>query len=59
MPRVGLTKEGFEKVKEFLEETGDPSAKARAEVGPKVIIYFIIFTILSVLWKKSVWKNLH
>jgi len=59
MPRTGLTKEGFEKVKEFLEETGDPSAKARAELGPKVLLYFVIFTILAVLWKKSVWKKLH
>ena len=59
MPRVGLTKEGFEKVKEYLEETGDPSAKARAELGPKVIIFFIIFTILAWLWKKSVWSKLH
>jgi ubiquinol-cytochrome c reductase cytochrome c1 subunit len=59
MPRVGLTKEGFEKVKEYLEETGDPSAKARAELGPKVIGYFIIFTLLAYLWKKSVWKKLH
>ena len=59
MPRTGLTKEGYEKVVEFLSETGDPSAKARAELGPKVIIYFIIFTILAVLWKKSVWSKLH
>ena len=59
MPRTGLTKEGFEKVKEFLAETGDPSAKKRAELGPKVLIYFIIFTILAVLWKKSVWSKLH
>jgi len=59
MPRTGLTKEGFEKVMEYLGETGDPSAKARAELGPKVIIFFIIFTILAVLWKKSVWKELH
>ena len=59
MPRTGLTKEGFEKVVEFLGETGDPSAKARAELGPKVLIFFIIFTILAVLWKKSVWSKLH
>jgi ubiquinol-cytochrome c reductase cytochrome c1 subunit len=59
MPRVGLTKEGYEKVMEYLGETGDPSAKARSEVGPKVIGFFVIFTLLAYLWKKSVWKKLH
>ncbi len=59
MPRVGLTKEGFEKVKEFLKETGDPSEKYRSELGPKVLLYFIIFTILAWFWKKSIWKKLH
>jgi len=59
MPRTGLTKEGYEKVIQYLEETGDPSAPKRAELGPKVIGYFLIFTLLAYLWKKSVWKKLH
>jgi ubiquinol-cytochrome c reductase cytochrome c1 subunit len=59
MPRVGLTKEGYEKVVNYLKETGDPSEKARSELGPKVIGYLIIFTLLAYLWKKSVWKKLH
>ena len=59
MPRVGLTKEGFEKVMAFLEETGDPSKPKREALGPWVIVYFIIFTILAWLWKKSIWSKLH
>ena len=59
MPRTGLTKEGYEKVVEYLEETGDPSAKARSALGVKVIGFFVIFTLLAYLWKKSVWKKLH
>jgi ubiquinol-cytochrome c reductase cytochrome c1 subunit len=59
MPRVGLTKEGYEKVISYLEETGDPSKPAREAIGPWVIGFFIIFTILALLWKKSVWKELH
>ena len=59
MPRVGLNHEGMEKVMEFLEETGDPSAPARAMAGPWVIGFFIIFTILAYLWKSSLWRDLH
>ena len=58
MPRVGLTKEGFEKVHAYLEETGDPSAKLRAKVGPWVIGFFVIFTLLAFGWYKSQWKGL-
>ena len=57
MPRVGLTKEGFEKVKAYLEETGDPSKPLREETGPKVLLFFIVFTFLAFLWKKSMWKG--
>jgi len=59
MPRVGLNHEGMEKVMEFLEETGDPSAPARALAGPWVIGFFILFTILAYLWKSSLWRDLH
>jgi ubiquinol-cytochrome c reductase cytochrome c1 subunit len=59
MPRVGLNHEGMEKVMEFLAETGDPSAPARAMAGPWVIGFFILFTILAYLWKNSLWRDLH
>jgi len=58
MPRVGLTKEGFEKVYAYLESTGDPSKAKREEVGPKVLGFFVIFAILAFLWYKSQWKGL-
>ncbi|QOR61707.1 c-type cytochrome [Sulfurovum sp. ST-21] len=59
MPRVGLTKEGYEKVKAYLEESGDPSKPKREALGPWVLLFFFIFTILAYLWKKSVWKGHH
>jgi len=59
MPRVGLSKDGYEKVMEYLAETGDPSAPARAIVGPWVLGFFFIFTILAYLWKSSLWRDLH
>lgn len=59
MPRVGLTHEGYEKVKEYLVEAGDPSKKAREALGPWVIGFFIIFSILAFLWKKEQWRDVH
>jgi ubiquinol-cytochrome c reductase cytochrome c1 subunit len=59
MPRVGLSHEGYEKAKAYLTEIGDPSKPAREELGPKVLLFFIIFTGLAFLWKKSKWKGHH
>jgi ubiquinol-cytochrome c reductase cytochrome c1 subunit len=59
MPRVGLNQEGFDKVKAYLTEAGDPSKKAREELGPWVIGFFVFFTILAFLWKQSMWKDHH
>jgi len=59
MPRTGLSHEGMEKVMEYLAETGDPSAPARAIVGPWVLGFFFIFTFLAYLWKQSQWRDLH
>jgi len=57
MPRVGLSKAGYEKVEAYMTEIGDPSKPAREELGPKVLLFFFIFTGLAFLWKKSRWKN--
>jgi ubiquinol-cytochrome c reductase cytochrome c1 subunit len=57
MPRVGLSHEGYEKVKAYMTEIGDPSKPAREELGPKVLLFFIIFTALALLWKKAKWKD--
>jgi len=59
MPRTGLSHEGMEKVMAYLEETGDPSKKARGEVGPWVLLFFVVFTGLAFLWKKEKWRGHH
>jgi ubiquinol-cytochrome c reductase cytochrome c1 subunit len=59
MPRTGLSEKGFEKVYEYLNETGDPSKSARAPLGIAVLIFFGIFTVLAYLWKKHQWHDLH
>jgi len=59
MPRVGVSKEGFEKVIAYLEETGDPSKPKRAATGPWVLGFFFIFTLLAYLWKRHQWHDLH
>ena len=57
MPRVGLNKEGYEKVKAYLTQIGDPSKPAREELGPFVLLFFSVFTFLAYLWKKSMWRG--
>jgi ubiquinol-cytochrome c reductase cytochrome c1 subunit len=59
MPRTGLTEEGFHKVMTYLEETGDSHKADRDSLGWKVILFFVIFSVLAYLWKKSVWSKLH
>lgn len=59
MPRVGLNAEGYEKVKEHLTAVGDPSKVKREALGPIVIGFFIIFTIIAFFWKKFQWRDLH
>ncbi len=59
MPRVGVTKEAYEKIYRYLEEVGDPSKPKREAVGPWVIGFFFIFAILAYLWKQYHWRELH
>jgi len=59
MPRVGLNHEGYEKVKAYLTEVGDPSKAKREALGPIVLGFFFLFTLLAFLWKKSQWRDLH
>ena len=59
MPRIGLSQAGYDKVNAYMTEIGDPSKPAREELGPKVLLFFFIFTGLAFLWKKSMWKGLH
>lgn len=59
MPRVGLTKEATEKVVAYLEKVGDRKKDKRNALGPWVLLYFVIFSILAYLWKQKIWKDLH
>ncbi|NEW60398.1 cytochrome c1 [Sulfurovum sp. bin170] len=57
MPRVGVNQEGMDKVMAYLEISGDPSKPAREALGPWVILFFIIFTVLAYYWKQAMWKD--
>lgn len=59
MPRVGLTKDAQAQVIAYLEEVGDPKKAEREELGPKFLIYFVIFAIFAFLWKASRWRDVH
>lgn len=59
MPRVGLTEEAQAQVVAYLEEVGDSKKHQREELGPKFLIYLVIFAIFGFLWKASKWRDVH
>jgi ubiquinol-cytochrome c reductase cytochrome c1 subunit len=59
MPRVGLTQEAQEDVIKFMELTGDSKKAEREELGPKVLLYLLVFAIFAYLWKRQIWKDVH
>src|SRR5574344_1945044 len=59
MPRVGLTQEAQTQVIKYLEEVGDSKKEQREELGPKFLIYLVIFAIFAFLWKASRWRDVH
>jgi len=59
MPRVGLTEESQAQVVAYLEEVGDSKKAQREELGPKFLIYLVIFAIFAFLWKASKWREVH
>jgi len=59
MPRVGLTAESEQQVITYMEEVGDSSKAQREALGPKFLIYLVIFAIFAWLWKASKWRDVH
>ncbi len=59
MPRVGLTNESYEKVLEFLADSGDYKRHEREALGYKVLIFLVIMAVVAYLWKREVWRELH
>ena len=59
MPRVGLNEEAQAQVVAYLEEVGDSKKAQREELGPKFLIYLVIFAIFGFLWKASKWRDVH
>ena len=59
MPRVGLNEEAQAQVIAYLEEVGDSKKDERNELGPKFLIYLVIFAIFAWLCKSSKWREVH
>ncbi len=59
MPRVGLTQEAENQVITYMAEVGDSSRAERAELGPKFLIYLLVFALFAWLWKAKIWRDLH
>ncbi len=59
MPRVGLTQDAENQVVAYMEEVGDSKKAEREALGPKFLIYLVIFAIFAWLWKASKWRDVH
>ena len=59
MPRVGLTKDAQDQVVNYMEEIGDSKKEERNKLGPKFLIYLLVFAIMAFLWKTSKWRDVH
>ncbi|MFV0562531.1 c-type cytochrome [Malaciobacter mytili] len=59
MPRVGLTQEAEQQVVAYMQEVGDSKKAEREALGPKFLIYLVIFAIFAWLWKASKWRDVH
>ncbi len=59
MPRVGLTQEAETQAIKYMEEVGDSKKEQREALGPKFLIYLVIFAIFAWLWKASKWREVH
>ena len=42
-----------------MAEVGDSSRAERAELGPKFLIYLLVFALFAWLWKAKIWRDLH
>ncbi len=59
MPRVGLTEAAEKQVITYMAEVGDSKKAERDELGPKFLIYFLVFAVFAWLWKAKIWRELH
>lgn len=59
MPRVGLTADAEDQVVAYMTEVGDSKKPEREALGPKFLIYLVIFAIFAWLWKAKIWRDVH
>ena len=57
MPRVGLTQNAQKQVVTYMESVSDPKKEERNDLGPKVLLYLVIFTFFAYLWKRRIWSR--
>lgn len=59
MPRVGLTEKAQHQVISYIEKIGDSKKPERDALGIKIMIFFVVFSLLAYAWKRKIWKDLH
>ncbi len=42
-----------------MQEVGDSKKPERDALGPKFLIYLVIFAIFAWLWKAKQWRDMH
>lgn len=59
MPRVGLSANAENQVIAYMTEIGDSKKPDREALGPKFLIYAVIFALFAWLWKAKMWRDMH
>lgn len=59
MPRVGVTEQAEKQIVAYLDSVGDSKKHERNALGFKIIVFFLVMTILAYLWKRKIWSDLH
>lgn len=59
MPRVGLNEKSQAQVVSYLEKVGDRKKAERESLGLKIIGFFILLSLVAILWKIKVWREVH
>ncbi|MCE3037817.1 c-type cytochrome [Helicobacter anatolicus] len=59
MPRVGVTQAAQKQIIQYIEQVGDSSKNERNALGIKIMIFFVVLSVLAYAWKRKIWKDLH
>lgn len=59
MPRVGLKEGTQNQVISYLEKIGDRKKDQRESLGLKIMGFFAFLSLIAILWKLKIWREVH